>query len=330
MAFQFQLADAKADLGIQAVAGACPNSADFVNLVNTVTRRLMRRGGFNEWLIKVCISGCYVVWPEFVGTIMGVRFCRSDQTPMHNKWWSIIGPGSCGHWGSGVSMRDGNTAPTYNQVSGNTGKLIRYYVEKNIDLGKTITLFGKQFGGVPLMEFVNGAWRQGLTLTAAAPFGTTSVLVTEITSVVREATQGIARIYEYDAATDLMRDLAIYQPNELNPRYRTSIIEGSCGIPYCTDANGVKTARLEALVNLQYRPMINDWDFMLVDNFDALALGIQAVKLDQANATEEAEAKWMQSIREMNYEIRNKQPELQTAILLNVFGQGSETMYNSI
>lgn len=326
--FTLQARDAKADLGIQAVAGSCPNSVEFINLVNTVTRRIMRRGGFNNWLIKVCISGCHVVWPEFVSTIHALRFCGNSQSQIRGKWWSIIGSGRCGGFGPGVSVRDGNDVPTYNVVSGNEGKLIRYYVEKSVDVGKTVTLFGKKFGGGPLMEFVDGGWRQGLTLTAAAPFGTTSILVTEITSVVREATQGIGRLYEYDATTDLMRDLAIYSPNETNPRYRSSIISGC--IPFCTDANGVKTAHVEALVDIAYRPLVNDYDFLLIDNLDALSLGIQSIKLEQANDIQGSTAMLMAAISEMNYELRSKEPELHTSIRLNVWGDGTGILCNPI
>ncbi len=180
------------------------------------------------------------------------------------------------------------------------------------------------------MEFVDGAWRQGLTLAAAAPFGTTTKLVTKITSVTREASSGLMYLYEYDATTDLLRDLALYEPNETSPRYRTSMLDSMCSVPFCTDANGVKTAHVEALVKLDYRPLVNDNDFMLYDDLDAIALGIQAVKLEQANDHAGAEAKWMQAIREANYSTRDKQPELQTSIRLNVWGDGSPVLLNPI
>lgn len=330
--FTKQLSDAKADYQIKSVSGACPNSADFVDLVNAVTERVMDIGNFweTEVIYKYCVRSCHVVWSRHVGTVLGTRFCKNDQTPIHNNHWAIVGTHSCGGFGPGISMRDGNTVPIYNEVSGNEGKLIRYYPVKNADIGKTITLYGTQFGGQPLQEFVGGVWRQGLTLTAAAPFGTTTVLVTKITAVTRQASSGLMYLYEYDAATDLMRDLAVYEPNEVSPRYRSSIIENACAIPYCTDANGVKTARLEALVKLEFQPLVNDNDFLLIDSFAALALGIQAIKLEQANDDDGALRKWMAAVAVLNQRTRNKQPELQTAILLNVFGQGSETMYNPI
>lgn len=331
MAYTKQLSDAKADYQIKSVAGACPNSSDFVDLVNAVTDRLLDIGNFweTEYLLKLCIRSCNAVWPRQVGTVLASRFCKHDQTPLHNNWWSIVANRGCS-WGCEIGMRDGNTVPTYNEISGTTGKLIRYYPVKNLDIGKTITLYGTQYGGQPLQEFVGGVWRQGLTLTAAAPFGTTTVLVTKITAVTREASSGLMYLYEYDAATDLMRDLAVYEPNETNPRYRSSVISNSCAIPFCTDDNGVKTARMEALVKLDFQPLVNDNDFLLIDSFAALALGIQAIKLEQANDDDGALRKWMAAVAVLNQRTRNKQPELQTAIRQNVFGDGSHTIYNPI
>ena len=332
MSFTKQLSDAKASYEIRSVASACPDSADFLSLVNAVTERLMDIGNFwnTEWLMRLCISSCEVTWPRSVGTVLAVRFCRHNQTPIHNLWWEIIGTGNCGGFGPGIGLRDGNPAPTYNKVSGTQGKLIRYYPVKNVDIGKTITLYGKKYGGQPLMEFVDGAWRQGITLTAAAPFGTTTVLVTEITSVVREASAGPMYLYEYDASTDLLRDLAYYEPNETNPRYRTSIIGNSCAIPFCTDDNGAKTARLEAVVKLNYQPLVNDNDFLLIDSYAALKLGIQAIRLEEANDDAGALAKWMAAVAVLNQRTRNKQPELQTAIRLNIWGDGAHALVNPI
>lgn len=329
-----QLLDAKSSYEIKSVAGACPESSDFVSLVNAVTRRLMKRGNFfeTEVLVRFCIYDCYVVWPSFVGTVLGVRFSKRNQSPIRNSWWSIIGPYGCGNaWTSNVTIRDGNTVPTHNQVTGSEGKLIRYYVEKNPqDIGKTITIYGTKFGGGPLQEQVAGVWRPGITITSAAPFATSTVLVTKITSVVRQATQGVTRLYEYNATDDELRDLAVYYPNETHPRMRSSVVENICAIPYCEDDNGRKFRTLEALVKLQFVDYVNDYDFLFIDDFDALALGIQAIKLEQANATAEAEAKWIQAIREMNYGTRDKQPELQTAIRLNVWGDGSRALVNPI
>lgn len=331
---QYQLADAKNDLGIKAAAGACSSSADFLHLVNSVTRRLLKRGNFfeTEIVLRICVHGCRIVYPSIVSTVLGLRFCGTrEQMPIHNKWWSIVGPRNCNaQWSSNIGVRDSNTVPTYREISGNTGKLIRYYVVKNEDIGKTITLYGQKYGGQPLQTKVGDVWEMGETVTAANPFGTSASLVTKIDSVVRQPTQGLAYLYEYDAATDQLRDLAVYYPNETNPRFRSSVIENVCSVPFCSDENGVKTARVDALVKLEYQPLVNDWDFLLIDNLDAIALGMQAIKLEQAYDMAGAEAMWNAAILELNMEDRNKNPDLQTSITCNVFGDGSPALMNPI
>jgi hypothetical protein len=319
MAFQYQLADAKRDPAIQAVAGACPNSADFINLVNMATRRLWKRGNFfeTEWLLDLCVDSCVITWPRIVATVLGVRFSDRQPSQMRNSWWNIIGPWhcGCGEWCSNLLIKDINTGPTNREIADNTGKLIRYYITKDADVGKTITLYGRKYGNEPLQEKdSNGNWQMGLTITAAKPFATTTVLVTKIESVVRQATSGTARLYEYNATTDTLIDLATYWPNETNPRYRRSKVENWASIPICEDDNGRKNRHLQALIKLNYEPLVNDNDFLLIDDFDALALAIQAVKLEQANNVAESEAMWTKAIRELNFMDRNKNPGFKTSI----------------
>jgi len=212
-------------------------------------------------------------------------------------------------------VQDIGTAPVYNRLSGNTGRLIRYYVTKRNDVGKTITLFGKAFGGQPLQEKdADGDWRDGLTITARVPYGTSSVRVSEISAVVRQPTQGMTYLYEYNPDTDLRRDLAVYEPSETNPRYRVTRLPGFRYMTGCTDDNGIKQVQLDALVKLAFVPVKNDWDFLYLDNFEALKFAIQAIRLEEANDDALAEAKMLKAVRELNYDERNRHPDNQTPV----------------
>jgi len=219
---------------------------------------------------------------------------------------------------------DANTVPIFNQVSGNTGKLIRYHVVKANDYGKTITIYGKQYGGQPLQQQVDGVWQNGLSITAAYPIAQTTTLVTKIDAVVREATEGMAYVYEYDPATTKLRMLAAYEPGETNPSYRHMAIPALACTPWRCGDNGEKIWQFEALVKLQYIPVVNDNDFLLVDDFDALALAIQSIKFDEANDAGNAEAYMRKAIRELNYELRDKSPSDQLSVVVNI--AGSERM----
>lgn len=349
MAYKLQVTDLKRST-VRNIAGICVDSPGFLELANEVQRRILRRGGWfdTEWLVKLCFTNGCVVWPRYVSAILGARGCNGNLTDAKNRWYSILGGatglnrsggygyggiGSYGGWdgpytGWGdVVLADNGTAATYNQISGNTGKLLRYYTTYRADVGKTITIYGKKYGGQPLQHYnaTTGAYEDGLVLTAAVPFGTSSVLVTQIDSVVREATQGNSWLYEYDSNTDLLRDLALYEPNETNPRYRASKVMNWCGLSGCAKTTTVddvdyqtKQASLECLVKLAHFDLVNDNDFLLIDNLDAFKFGFQAVKLEEMNDEQGAEIKWMKAVRELNLELREKNPDGQIPVYVNV------------
>lgn len=319
MPYQLQLSDARASV-LKNIAGVCSESSAFVDLVNEAQRRLVRRGNFFglEQVIRVLANGCIITWPRHVGTVLGVRFCNRDAITPSNHWWSYVGPMPAGKvFGGNIALEDAGTSPTANVINGDSGKLIRYYVVKQNDIGKTITLHGKIYGGQPAQEKDSDhVWQDGITLTATAPHISTSDNFTSITSVVREATEGMAYLYEYDTVTTALRMLAIYEPGETNPRYRVSRIQGT--VNEYEDANGIHWRSIEALVKLAFIPVVNDRDFLLIDNLDALKFMIQAIKCEEANDDQTAEAKILKAVRELNFEDRDRNPQYQTPVFVNV------------
>lgn len=338
-AYRLQLSDARNATEIKNIAGKCSNSEQFANLVNVVTRRLLKRGAWwgTEVVVRLCIFGCEIVWPNFVGTVKGVRTCSGPMN-LRNNSYAIMGPVErCYDWGAsnwpagtgygyGGNVNavgfDSDTACTGNAISGNTGKFLRYHIVNAEDIGKTITFYGKQYGGQPLQEQISGVTEMGLTLTAVAGANDaqTTQLVTKLDQITRERTVGMTYLYEFDSATSLLRTLSIFQPNETNPQYRKTTIQNFGAIPYYQDANGVKSWNLEALVKLEYIPAELDRDFLLIDDFDALKLGIQALQFEDAHDYANAEVTWKLAIRELNYESRNKQPGNQFVVRSRVMG----------
>jgi hypothetical protein len=331
--YQFTLADAKADRAIRIATGQCVDGPDFAALVNQAQRMLMKRGNWfgTEWLVKFCISDGCIVWPRFVGTVMGIRFCGSLQSAfMQNQWYTILGQYCNGYsnwagYGNGMVVEDTGTAPCFNEVMCPEGKLIRYVVTKRPDLGKTVKIFGTAFGGQPLQERdANGNWTNGITITAADPFGSTTVLVTHITSVLREATQGPAWLYEYNATDDIQRMLASYQSSETKPRYRKSKIRnwnqwwGQSTCP--ADSNNQRIRSIEALVKLEFIPATLDDDFLFIDDFDALSLMIKAIRCGEADDNAGFAEKTLFAVKEMNLRERDKLPNNQTVVSVQAFG----------
>lgn len=322
MAFTKQVSDARAS-SIRNISGTCTDSAEFLQRLNDVSRMLLKRGGWvgSEILARFCIHNCRITYPNWVGTVLGLRFRRGRGVIPINNWAAIVGPySSCCNfpWASEVTVRDENNAPCYNEITGTTGKYVRYHIVKAQDVGKTITIYGFQYGGQPLQELdSDGNWRMGLTITAASPYAQTTVLITKITSVTREATQGMSYLYEVNPTSGDLIDLAKYEPNETNPSYRRHLIQNVGSVPYYTDANDRRIQTVDALIKLNFIPLVNDNDFLILDDLDALKLGFQAVAASEANDDVLAESKWTLAVRELNFDIRDKNPANQTVIRVN-------------
>lgn len=323
MPYRYTFQDAIDSTAFQDVAGVSTSGAEFKSLLNEAQRRLLKRGSWydTEQVMSFCLTGCYITWPRFVGTVIGIRFCGRIGNIVNNHW--SFNQGSLGYhhhadFRSNVIVEDAGTAPCYNDISqsaaGATGKLIRYYVVNNQDYGKTLTLYGRQFGAQPLQELLNGATVNGLTLTAANPFATAANYVTKIDSIVRQPTVGMGYLYEYDPVANTMRDLAAFEPGETHPRYRRSLIKNIEQANVKPDSNGVKWTNIEALVKLEFIPVKTPRDFLMIDDLDALVFMIQAIKYEKAGDTVNAELCIKKAIRELNFDLQNKLPDATTVV----------------
>jgi hypothetical protein len=79
-------------------------------------------------------------------------------------------------------------------------------------------------------------------------------------------------------------------------------------------------------VKLEFVPVSNDRDFLLIDNFDAIKFMIQAIKFEEANDDQNAEIKITKAIRELNMESSDKNPDEQTAIRVSLTGSTLRNM----
>jgi hypothetical protein len=331
MAYRTQLADAEQEISLLNISGYGAPSPQFTDLINRAQRRLIKRGNWFGLVqeAQFLFQGCYVVWPKYVGTILGARRGRGG-VQVQNGWYSFTGSFHRHHscWHGDAILEDAGETCTFADISAGTpdangsggGQYIYYYVQQPQDLGTTITLYGKQYGNQPLQQFVNGSWQHGLTLKAASPMVSTSVLVTQIESIIKQPTQADTTLYEYDAATNTRRLLCLMGPNDTHPRFRRSCIVNFNSRWGCQPASTSTTAvyhSLEALVKLEFIPVVNSWDFLLVDDLDALTFAVQAIKAEEANDVQTANAMFARAISELNMKDRDKDPTWETPVAVH-------------
>lgn len=322
MPYTLTLANIK-EAGLEAAAAACNDSDEFIAKINKVQRRILKRGDWfgTEILFKFCVYNACITWPRWVGRVSAIRPCGMGTVEIRNNWYSIYGPTPC--FQNILTMRDAGTGPCYNEISGTIGKKIRAYAEKSIDIGRKLTIYGRDAATNLPLRMPDGS--PGLELVLTATYAETTVDVKNITAVTKDETKGFVFLYEYETATGLTRDLAMYEGNETNPRYRKSIISNLCSMPACAENDGVRMHRVDVLAKLEFIPVKNDSDFLIIDDFDAIELGLQAVRMEDSNNDVQAEVKWKASIKEMNFGDRNKSPNWQTTVSVGFVGSRVES-----
>lgn len=316
--------------GAKRIAGVCPTSPDFMDLTNESVQMLMERGSWWGLVqpIEACIYNSCVVMPRHVGTVLALNTC-GRYTPLWNNWFKFVplGPAGIqehGFWLDGLTccgnMRGGDigTSPVFNNVACGKAMYIRAYLSHQADVGKTITIFGIDSNGQTIQtQDSSGIWHDGITLTLAAPFVSTSMQVREITRIVKDVTQSPVRLFQYDAVNNVLLDCAYYEPTEVSPEYRVTKIEGIASTRTCTNApcNGAKT--IKALVKLQYVPITNDNDPVLIDCPMAVKMGMQAIKQQDSYSAEEFMKQVTLAVKELNTQLKNKYPVDQTVISID-------------
>lgn len=306
---------------LREVAQSCANSDDFKSLLNEAVQRLVRRGDWPGTVVPIflCVkSGC-LVWPRYVSKVRRINKCH-QEVKVGNLWYDFINRNSSefGQWFGSINgvlgnycnpqyrmMNKGFTC-TYSDIPA-SNCLIRFYPLCQADVGRTIQIFGLDNNGQPLQTQINGGtWVQGITITLALPFGTTTAYVRQIDRVIKQTTQKNVMGYAYDPATTMLYDIAVYEPSETLPSYeKDQLYLNNC----CCEGQSVS-----ALVKLKYIPVQADTDLVLIDNVTALKYAVQAIKSGEAGDFDTERQKMADAVHELNLDMEDVYPLDQTPV----------------
>jgi hypothetical protein len=304
------------------VANSAPNSPEFASVVNEAVDELMRRG--NWWGTTQPMQGCVydgcVVWPRNVASVLAIN-SRCRHTSVANHWFQFMDWSREWHYGLyedyrrrgrvAVSVNDG-TLPVFNPIPCGQSRGVRFYIDNQLDAGKSIVIYGLDANNQPLVGVrSDGTTQDGWQITLArTPVQT--LPVNKISRVVKDPTLGRVRGYQVDS-NGVLYDMAFYQPSETSPDYVRTRVPANARFPMIT-----------ALVKLAFIPVQYPDDLVPIENMEAIANMVYSIRKKEQGDIDEALKLDKLAIRSLNYEMRTRYPDEQFQVNFNPFGRNND------
>lgn len=261
--------------------------------VNAYQQRLLTAG---RWWgayarFHVCsINGC-VTMPPQIATVERAAVCGSP-VPVHDLWWEFLDNGwgteagnagcaSCGgSFGCGCAYGAkyrGNFA-TFDDLIGINKKLL-LVCDLASDVGKQVLALGYDSNGNWVRTSQGGTIKDGELITLAQSPGTQSVTkFSSITDLQPPSTlDGQWWLYEYNVDTTDQRMIGHYQYWETRPSYPRYRFGGICNSETAEEGECNKTL-IEVIAKLEFIPVKNDSDYLILGNVPACEYGVEGVK----------------------------------------------------
>jgi len=285
---------------IARVVGVCVDDPRVYDYINQACRRLLHKGlwagAYGRFTINT-VGGC-ITWPRQIETIEAVADCCGVGT-VRNQWFEFqeSGYGLLGENSAcaGKQLVDRGTVVSYRDMSGGLNSYIRVYPgdASDVGVGKTITLQGVDQNGQWIRTQSGSVWIDGEKLTLALPYVQSTKKFTSLTGVIRDATNTVSRLYEYNATTLLELDVAVYDPDETLPQYRRSYLADRCS------SDDSKPVTVMAKMRHVNATGVND--YLIPPSPDAIKLMVMAIRKEENDLIQEAvayEAKAIQAVQE--------------------------------
>lgn len=276
---------------IQFAIGMCDQARQFA-YCNAAQRRLLWKGKWFGTYAKflICATDGCITLPGQIATIEMAAIC-GRPIPVHDQWFEFMGSGagirgcfnSC--WNEAQSK---GYFPVFSDIVG-TDKKLNFICDVSTDVGKTVLLLGYDANGNWIRTIQNGVYQDGEVIALAQTNGTTTQnffsAITGIQFV--SAMDGQSWLYEYSTTALTKRLIGHYQYNELKPSYARYLFP-SIQQQTCTGTTCTNTVRVEIMAKLEFMPLVQPTDYLIIQNLEALEEMMQAlVKAeDTRDATE--------------------------------------------
>jgi len=271
-------------------ATLCESDERLLDIVNEAQEALLYKGRWKNTIktFNFCVNtNACVVWPREIESIEAIAVCNS-VIPIRSEWYEFAGNGfgvidsedNCLN-----QLIDRGEVPAFDEVTG-TNKKLAVYTDRTEGAGKYITLQFYDTNGQWVRSTFNGEVIDGERIpipSAAGQYSYTNNVCKPggLKAVFKDTTLGVVRLYSYETTTGALKPLAYYQPDEVLPAYRSSLIP-ALNSSSCTQQQVTVKAKS------RFIPVSRDDDWLMLDNLRALRLGVKAIKKEQDELFNEA------------------------------------------
>lgn len=262
--------------GISERVNMCATDSRFRDAVNRVVRWLLPYG--NWWgtyrLARFCQTDDCLVMPGCVASLEAAFSCAiglqidSEWVPTHPGW----NPSNCPDYR--MRLQQFGTVPS--KFSLCTPSTLRSFVGDSEDYGKTITFLGHDANGIWVRTRYNGAIQDGETVELEAPYADTTTVFSSVSAVRKDVTVDRVEVFSIAQGAAALTDFSRYEYWETTPSYqRYKVLACRRDDAECQSC---ERRELDCMVKMEFIPVQNDNDFLIISNLAAIEMGLEALK----------------------------------------------------
>jgi hypothetical protein len=290
MSARVTLGDAK-NSRLPSQIGACPTDPRFLDLLNEATQRFVFAGLWygtvQKW--RFCATDGCVALPSQFATLEAVAVC-GQPIALRDQFYEFLDNGFGIRGQTIVSPTTGTTSPCCGGVSGVCGvqealyrgnypvfsdivpggKQLQLVCDKLSDVGKPVLCLGYDDNNNWIRTVQNGVVQDGEVVSLSQAPGTNSVNNFSVVTDLQPPSNldGQWWLYEFTVSGATQRLIGQYQYFDVRPSFARYFFPAI--IPQVSTTGTCSQILVEALVKLEFIPVKNDTDYLIIGNLPAL------------------------------------------------------------
>lgn len=248
---------------------------------NRCQQRLINAGGETGWwggwakiVFNITRANPFITLPREFARAIGLNVCKAPIR-IQNEFYEVLEagiglrPGTCiTPWCGAMQGFERGSFPTLVDLPSGPQFLRAYTTDDRDPDQKRMLIDALDDNGNRIYSDDGGSQVRGFYLNFTAPFVTSGFTVTQLVSVLKDATYGDVILVAVDPATGLETQLARYAPDELSPAYRRYYIDQ---LPQnCCSTLTPGVVQVTATCKYEFIPVVRDTDYLIIGNEEAM------------------------------------------------------------